>query len=94
MAVSATSVPIAGTPARLHVSGQDMWVTSDDARTVSRVDAGSPAIARVLPVGASIAEDFPEAPLSIGRCLRRLWRRTGNRPFLRSRRNDRIRQAP
>jgi branched-chain amino acid transport system substrate-binding protein len=46
------SVPVAGTPARVHVSGQDMGVTSDDARTVLRLDAGSLAIARVLPVGA------------------------------------------
>ena len=45
------SVSIAGTPARVHVSGRQVWVTSDDARTVSLVDAGSTAIARVVPIG-------------------------------------------
>jgi len=46
------SVSIAGTPARLRVSGRQVWVTSDAARTVSLVDAGSPAIVRVAQVGA------------------------------------------
>ncbi len=46
------SVSIAGTPARLQVSGRQVWVTSDAARTVSLVDAGTPAIVRVAQVGA------------------------------------------
>jgi DNA-binding SARP family transcriptional activator/ABC-type branched-subunit amino acid transport system substrate-binding protein len=45
------SISIAGTPARVQVSGRQVWVTSDDARTVSLVDAGAPSIATVVPVG-------------------------------------------
>ena len=44
-------VPIAGTPARVQVSAAQVWVTSDDARTVSLVDARKPAIARAFGVG-------------------------------------------
>ncbi len=47
-----TVIPVAGTPARLQVSGKQVWVTSDDARTASLVDAGSQSIARVVQVGA------------------------------------------
>jgi DNA-binding SARP family transcriptional activator/ABC-type branched-subunit amino acid transport system substrate-binding protein len=46
------SVPIGGTPARVHTSGGQVWVTSDDARTVALVDARLPAIARVVRIGA------------------------------------------
>jgi DNA-binding SARP family transcriptional activator/ABC-type branched-subunit amino acid transport system substrate-binding protein/streptogramin lyase len=46
------SVPIGGTPARVHTRGGQVWVTSDDARTVALVDARSPAIARVVRIGA------------------------------------------
>ncbi len=45
------SVPIAGTPARVQVSGRQVWVTSDDARTASRVNATTPSVARVVQVG-------------------------------------------
>ena len=41
------SVPIGGTPARVHTSGGQVWVSSDDARTVALVDARVPEIARV-----------------------------------------------
>ena len=41
------SVPIGGTPARVHASGGQVWVSNDDARTVALVDARAPAIARV-----------------------------------------------
>ena len=46
------SVAIAGTPARLQVNGRQVWVTSDAARTVSLVEAGTPAIVRVAQLGA------------------------------------------
>jgi YVTN family beta-propeller protein len=46
-----SSVPIAGTPARLRIDGRRVWVTSDDSRTVSLVDSSTGAIARVVPVG-------------------------------------------
>jgi DNA-binding SARP family transcriptional activator/ABC-type branched-subunit amino acid transport system substrate-binding protein/streptogramin lyase len=46
------AVPIAGTPARLGIGDRQLWVTSDDARTVSMVDSGTPAITRVARVGA------------------------------------------
>jgi DNA-binding SARP family transcriptional activator/ABC-type branched-subunit amino acid transport system substrate-binding protein len=42
------SVPIGGTPARVHTAGRQVWVTSDDARTVALVDTRAPAIARVV----------------------------------------------
>ena len=41
------SVPIGGTPARVHTRGGQVWVTSDDARTVVLVDTRAPAITRV-----------------------------------------------
>jgi DNA-binding SARP family transcriptional activator/ABC-type branched-subunit amino acid transport system substrate-binding protein len=46
------AVPIAGTPARVRVAGRQVWVSSDDGQTVSLVNSGSPAIARVVRVGA------------------------------------------
>src|SRR5207248_1231906 len=45
------SVSIAGTPARVRVSGRRVWVTSDDARTVSLVNSNTPSIARVVQIG-------------------------------------------
>jgi DNA-binding SARP family transcriptional activator/ABC-type branched-subunit amino acid transport system substrate-binding protein len=45
------SVPIGGTPARVHTAGGRVWVTSDDARTVALVDSRTPAIARVVRIG-------------------------------------------
>src|SRR5437763_1594890 len=45
------SVSIAGTPARVRVSGRRVWVTSDDARTASLIDSGTPSIARVAQIG-------------------------------------------
>jgi DNA-binding SARP family transcriptional activator/ABC-type branched-subunit amino acid transport system substrate-binding protein len=45
------SVPIGGTPARVHIRGGQVWVTSDDARTVALVDTRAPAIARVVRIG-------------------------------------------
>ena len=45
------SVAMPGTPARVQVSGREVWVTSDDARTVSRVDAGSSSVASVAQIG-------------------------------------------
>jgi DNA-binding SARP family transcriptional activator/ABC-type branched-subunit amino acid transport system substrate-binding protein len=45
------SVPIGGTPARVHTTGRQVWVTSDDARTVALVDTRAPAIARVVRIG-------------------------------------------
>jgi DNA-binding SARP family transcriptional activator/ABC-type branched-subunit amino acid transport system substrate-binding protein len=45
------SVPLGGTPARVHTAGRQVWVTSDDARTVVMVDTRAPAIARVVRIG-------------------------------------------
>ena len=46
------SIPVAGTPARVHVSGRQVWVGSDDARTVSLLDPGSRSTPRDVRVGA------------------------------------------
>ena len=45
------SVSIAGTPARVPVNGRQVWVTSDEARTASLVDAGTSLILRVIQIG-------------------------------------------
>ena len=41
------SVAMGGTPARVNAGGGKVWVTNDDARTVTAVNARAPAIARV-----------------------------------------------
>jgi DNA-binding SARP family transcriptional activator/ABC-type branched-subunit amino acid transport system substrate-binding protein len=45
------SIPVAGTPARLRVSGRKVWVSSDDARTVSLIDSGALSIAKDVQAG-------------------------------------------
>ena len=45
------AISMAGKPPRLHVDGRDVWVTSDDARTVSLVRGSTPSIANVIPIG-------------------------------------------
>lgn len=45
------AISMAGKPARLHVDGRNVWVTSDDARTVSLVRGSTPSIANVIQIG-------------------------------------------
>jgi DNA-binding SARP family transcriptional activator/ABC-type branched-subunit amino acid transport system substrate-binding protein len=42
------SVPIGGTPGRVHTNGDQVWVSNDDARTLALVDARAPAITRFV----------------------------------------------
>jgi branched-chain amino acid transport system substrate-binding protein len=46
------SVPLGGTPARVHASSGQVWVSNDDARTVALVDPRGPAVARVARIRA------------------------------------------